>query len=260
MIATVLYQVAADHKIGLVRKTNQDYAHAWVSTRGLPTALLIVADGIGGKKHPAGDIASALAITTISDTLMPALSPVSSIFLSIEQLREKLRLAIQRAHTTILNEGNRNPKLTNMGTTVACALIQGTHAVIAHAGDSRVYLHSRGILSQLTSDHSAVSELVQKGLLEPDDLYSHPNRNIITRALGINPQIEIDTKIIDISPGDRLLLCTDGLWEMVFDFRIAHILRTAPTSQIAVDELVTTALDHGGEDNIAVVVCDVLQE
>ena len=259
MIATFLYEVAADHKIGLVRKTNQDYAHAWVSTHGMPTALLIVADGIGGNNHPAGEIAGALAISTISDSLMPALSPVSSTFLSMEQLQQKLRLAIQRAHTTLLHEGSHNPKLANMGTTVACALVRGSQAIIAHVGDSRVYLHSHGILTQLTADHSEVGELIREGILEPDHLYTHPNRNIVTRALGISSRLEVDTRTMDLAPGDRLMLCTDGLWKMVFDFRIAHILSSTPTSQTAVDTLIATALDHGGEDNIAVVVCDVQQ-
>ena len=260
MIATQLYEAAADQHIGLVRKTNQDYAHAWVSSHDVPTALLIVADGIGGDNHPAGDIASALAATTISESLRPELSPVTSTFLPIERLQDKLRLAIQRANATIYNEGRRNPKLNDMGTTVACVLVRGMQAVLAHVGDSRIYLHSNAVLTQLTNDHSAVSELVQKGFLEPDEIYNHPDRHIITRALGITPQVKIDIKTIDLTPGDRLLLCTDGLWEMLYDFRIAHILRAARTAQKAVNTLISTAMDHGGVDNIGVVVCDIRQE
>ncbi len=260
MIATLQYDVAADQDIGLVRKTNQDKAYAWVSDRGAPTALLIVADGIGGEGHPAGDIASALAVTTITETLMPDLSPVSSTFLSVELLQEKLHWAIQRAHTAISNEGHRNPKLENMGTTVACALVRGNQAILAHVGDSRIYLHRGGKLAHLTTDHSAVNELVEKGLLNPQDVYSHPNRNIITRALGIDSHIEIDLKTIHLIPGDRLLLCTDGLWEMVYDPRIASILDISKTPKSAVRKLMSTAIQHGGEDNISIVMCEVREE
>lgn len=258
MIGELQYFAAEDRDIGLIRETNQDSTFAWVSSHEIPTALLITADGIGGGDHPAGDIASHLAVSTITDTLIPALeSPISTAFYTPEKLEELLRRAIQRAHSTIYEAGRRNRKLQDMGTTAACALIHSTHLITAHVGDSRIYLLRGGQLRLLTRDHSAVGEMVADGLIPAERIYTHPLRNIITRSLGTSLWVEVESQILDIHPNDRILVCTDGLWEMVRDPQIAEILLQKTDAQAAVRALIAAAIHNGGVDNVGVAVCDI---
>jgi serine/threonine protein phosphatase PrpC len=254
-------QAASGTDTGLVRKVNQDVAYSWVSNprKGGPLALLIVADGMGGGL--AGEIASRLAVDKISRTLVSFLErdavrlPKPPIV-----LEGTLRSAIRQANGAIYDYAQRNLiGAGTMGTTIACALIQGTLAVVANVGDSRVYLLGGGGLEQLTADHSMVAQLIESGLLDGEALFDHPRRNILTRALGTNPKVEIDVSTINLSVDDRLLLCSDGLWGMLQDVdQLERILRRAETPEMAVGDLLAAANAQGGEDNISVVVCDVL--
>jgi len=142
------------------------------------------------------------------------------------------------------------------GTTLTGALIVNDRAVLAHVGDSRAYLHHDGVLRQITKDHSYVDKLVEMGQLTAEEAASHPQKNVLYRAVGQEGQLEVDTHLETIPPGGRLLLCCDGLWSMMSDDDVRRILGSAPTPQAACDQLVETANAAGGRDNITAVVVE----
>ncbi len=215
-----------------------------------PVGLFVVADGMGG--HGNGQEASRMAITALRDALKLALvgSPQDDNY---EQV------LAEGAHTANLAVYKRNrQQQSDMGTTLAVALVIGNTAYIANVGDSRVYLYreSEG-LEQITRDHSSVARLVEAGAITPDEVYSHPKRNEIYRSLGHQSTVKVDTFCVPLQVGDLLLLCSDGLWEMVRDSTIESIMEsTLPDVSQACDELRQTALEGGGKDNISVIaVC-----
>ena len=232
---------------GLSRTHNEDAIFQF--QQGL-LSLLIVADGMGG--HQAGEIASALAIETITDTLLPQLqsSPVAE-----RDLGQLLQAAIVDANQAIIAYGDSHDDDANLGTTVTAALIHDTEAVVANVGDSRTYLLRDQTLTQLTNDHSYVSELVRVGILEPEELFDHPRRSLITRSLGMCKTVEVDLFPLTLQADDKLLLCSDGLWEMVRNSaEITTILTSTPTPAAATAQLINRANHYGGEDNIAVAI------
>jgi len=215
-----------------------------------PVGLFVIADGMGG--HGNGQEASRLAITALHDALKLALvgSPEDDNY---EQV------LAEGAHTANLAVYKRNrQQQLDMGTTLAVALVIGNTAYIANVGDSRVYLYreSEG-LEQITRDHSSVARLVEAGAITPDEVYSHPKRNEIYRSLGHQSTVKIDTFSVPLQVGDTLLLCSDGLWEMVRDSTIERIIEsTLPDVSQACDELRQAALEGGGKDNISLIaVC-----
>ena len=215
-----------------------------------PVGLFIVADGMGG--HGNGQEASRLAISALRDALKLALvgSPEDDNY---EQV------LAEGAHTANLAVYRRNrQQQSDMGTTLAVALVIGNTAYIANVGDSRVYLYreSEG-LAQITRDHSSVARLVEAGAITPDEVYSHPKRNEIYRSLGHQSTVKVDTFNVPLQVGDLLLLCSDGLWEMVRDSTIERIMEsTLPDVSQVCDELRQAALEGGGKDNISVIaVC-----
>jgi serine/threonine protein phosphatase PrpC len=244
-----------------MRQSNEDAVFAMVnpSENGNVLGLLIVADGMGG--HQAGEIASRLAVDTIYDKLKDLLEPREheGEHISTSDIKERLCLAIRRANTTIYNYAcEHSADAGNLGSTVTCAVMQGKLAVIANVGDSRTYHLGTNGLEQVTDDHSYVAELVREGRLPAEAVYEHPQRGIVTRALGPRPEVEVDVCTRALSPGDRLLLCSDGLWEMVHDEdRIARILREANRPDTAVQQLIKAANQEGGADNIGVVVGEI---
>jgi len=215
-----------------------------------PVGLFVVADGMGG--HGNGQEASRLAVTALHDALKLALvgSPEGDNY---EQV------LAEGAHTANLAVYRRNrQQQSDMGTTLAIALVIGNVAYVANVGDSRVYLYreSEG-LEQITRDHSAVARLVEAGVITPDEVYTHPKRNEIYRSLGHQSTVKVDTFSVPLQLGDVLLLCSDGLWEMTRDSTIEHIMEsTLPDVSQTCDELRQAALEGGGKDNISVVaVC-----
>lgn len=225
-----------DSHVGLVRADNED---AFL----LAPPLFAVADGLGG--HQAGEIASSLAIETL---LANAPRQADA---------KALGRAARRANAAVIEAAESGRGRAGMGTTLTAAMIDGTRIALAHVGDSRAYLLHRGTLEQLTSDHSMVADLVRQGRLSAEEARTHPNRSVITRALGSDPDMLADTFEVEAAPGDRLLLATDGLTSLVADADIERMLGSAHTPAEAVDTLIDAALDAGGHDNITVVVADI---
>lgn len=247
--------------VGLKRKDrpNEDSLLALQNTRVLrgntcPVGLFVVADGMGG--HTNGQEASRLVIQTLSKTVVPSIiyGPTD------DNYAELLAEGVHHANLEVYRR-NRQEK-ANMGTTIAAALVVDTTAYVVSAGDSRVYLYraSSG-LSQVTRDHSTVARLVENGLIPPEDIYTHPRRNEIYRSLGHHASEDLDSFILALQPEDILLLCSDGLWEMVRDNQIEQIIASTlhrPTQISAA--LVQAALEGGGKDNISVIVVYVKAE
>jgi serine/threonine protein phosphatase PrpC len=163
-----------------------------------------------------------------------------------------LRTAVEEANVELCRQNTENK--TDMGCTLTGFLVVGDHAFIANVGDSRTYMLRGGQIYRLTTDHSLVQQLVAGGLIEPDDVYTHPRRSQIFRSLGDNPNVSVDIFQQQIQPGDTLLSCSDGLWEMVRDPQIESILNAAPDPQTAILHLIEAANAGGGDDNVSAVV------
>lgn len=212
--------------------------------------LFVIADGMGG--HASGQDASRTAIQTIIRQLLPRIITAEEIHdeAYVRMLTEGVQMANQAVH-------QRNMEFrADMGTTMTGALIVGSTAYVANVGDSRTYLYreSEG-LKKITNDHSVVASLVEAGIIKPDDIYTHPKRNQIYRSLGEKPVIEVDTFVVQLLPGDKLLLCSDGLWDMVRDPEIQHLMQFADYDPLLlVNDLIEAAYNGGGEDNVSVIL------
>jgi PPM family protein phosphatase len=229
---------------GKVRQNNED---ALLVGDGEDETLFVVADGIGG--FEAGEVASSLAVEVLKD-----LRPDRSF-----------ETAIAEANRRILAAGRTDEKLSGMGTTVVAIRFGGTQreplAEVAHVGDSRAYLVRGGEMNPITEDHSLVAELVRSGDLTRDQAAEHPQKNLITRALGADEDVAVDTTVLPIEAGDRVLLCSDGLSDMVPEAKISEILLDSPEDpEMAARGLLAAALDAGGNDNITVIVVDVKEQ
>ncbi len=214
-----------------------------------PFALFMVADGMGG--HANGQEASQLAVQSLVEDVCASLfseqmTPDAFHFLLVK--------GVQYANQAVYQRNQEHG--TDMGTTMTVTLVNDSTAYVAHVGDSRAYLyHEPAGLSQITCDHSIVASLVTAGIIQPDDIYTHPMRNHIYRCLGQKPTIEVDASVVPLADGDTLLLCSDGLWEMVRDPQIAAILASStPDPSQTANGLVQAALAGGGEDNVSAIV------
>ncbi len=217
-----------------------------------PFALLIVADGVGGLAH--GQEASRLAVQSVAEYVSGSFS---SQQMKPEVFLPLLTAAVQNANQSVYRHNQE--QRDHMGTTMTAALVMDTTAYVAHVGDSRLYLYRYPTgLAQITRDHSVVATLVAAGVIKSEDIYTHPMRNRIYRSLGEKTTVEVDVDAIPLAAGDLLLLCSDGLWEMVRDQQIAAILtRPMPHPAETAHALVQAALAGGGEDNISVIVAQV---
>lgn len=221
--------------VGRVRKQNEDSVYAADAQR-----LFAVADGMGG--HRAGEVASSMAVEALRARLQ-ARQPDLQL----------MRQAFEEANRRISCAAEKDERLQGMGTTMT-ALWQTEHSVlIAHVGDSRVYLLRGGRLRQVTDDHSVVAELLRCGLITPQEARRHPYRNVITRSLGSAPTVEVDLLEREREPGDLWLLCTDGLSNMLTD-REMEALLVSLSPQKAADALMQKALEAGGTDNITLIL------
>ena len=212
--------------------------------------VFAVADGLGG--HQGGEVASAAAI-----------EPLAALdghgFAGPREAAEALAEAIRQANTAILDRAVGDPNLWGMGTTLTAAAVAGDHHLqLAHVGDSRAYLLRDGSLEQVTTDHTVVGELVRRGRLPPEQAAVHPERSILTRAVGLDPRIPVDTPDpLELAPGDQVLLCSDGLTEVVPDATIAELLSGEGEGEAACGSLIDAANAAGGPDNITVVLLRV---
>jgi len=217
-----------------------------------PLGLFVLADGMGG--HQAGELASALAVHVVAHHLTNAILR-SYLFneprdASQPPLSEVLVSAVEAANQAV------HEQVPGGGTTLTCALILGRRAYLAHVGDSRAYLWADNHLRRITKDHSFVDRLVELGQISSGEAQSHPQRNVLYRAVGQGEALEVDTYAEPLPDHYRLLLCCDGLWGMVSEDQLAQVLRSATTPQEACDQLIEIANAAGGQDNITAVIVE----
>lgn len=230
--------------IGRRRKLNQDTVYSCEHPLGNLNNLFIVCDGMGG--HKAGDYASAYTVKAIEREV-----EVCEDTSAIKILRE----AITVANTEIYEKASTEVDFAGMGTTCVAATIEEDVLYVANVGDSRLYLIDKDI-TQVTKDHSLVAELVRKGSLDENQAKMHPDKNIITRAIGASPTVEIDFFEVELNPGDIILMCTDGLTNMVEDDEILRIAKTGMDVADIAENLIKMANHNGGKDNIGVVIVE----
>ncbi len=230
---------------GCVRPTNQD---AFAIDIQPEAALLAVCDGMGGAN--AGNVASRFAIEAFMGALREGLQPD----MDAEARQALLRSAVARANDTVYNLSIAQPEFQGMGTTLVGCIAAKDGMTLVNVGDSRAYCVQNGSAQRLTEDHSYVEEMMRRGKLTEEAARVHPNKNLITRAIGIDPAVECDLYEVTLEPEDTLLLCSDGLSGMVRDEEIARIVCDADTLQAAVEALIDEAKQCGGQDNITVVL------
>jgi protein phosphatase len=222
---------------------------------GLPQGhLFVVADGLGGSN--AGEFASALAVGTLEAFALHAMTSGPSLCGSGgEGVLAEFKKAVERANERVYRESQRRPELRGMATTLTLAYLLGKDLYVAHVGDSRCYLLRSQQLCRLTCDHTLVAEMVQQGLLKPEEATRHDTRHVITNVVGgCDPEVHVELHHVPVEAGDRLLLCTDGLTEMVPDVEILGLLQRAADPSAACHRLIDRANEQGGRDNVTVVV------
>jgi protein phosphatase len=238
--------------VGLSRTLNED-SWGWVQL-GDDASLVVVADGMGG--HEAGEVASNLAVETICTDARERYG--EKRILDANALEEMLRNAFQEANNRV--KGLAEERHNDMGTTMVAALVAGDTGIIANVGDSRAYRMRNQTLEQISKDHSLVARMVEQNRLSPEEARTHPHSNILLRTVGTERNVEIDTFKIELEPGDRLLLCSDGLWGEVDDADIESILQHYEDSRTAARELVRASHHGGGKDNVTILLVGVEEE
>ena len=245
--------------IGKVRKRNEDAYFTLQATLSqnsetFPFGLFLVADGMGG--HKGGELASALAARVVAEAILgefylPWLTSDVEDTMPQRPINEVILGAANEANLAV------HRVAPEAGTTLTCALVQGTNAYIAHVGDSRAYLIRQGRLEQITQDHSLLARLIELGQISPEEAASHPQRNVLYKAIGQGSTLEVDFYLKSLPTNSYLLLCSDGLWGFIKEERMAAIVREASTPQDACHQLVREANAQGGEDNITVILVQI---
>jgi protein phosphatase len=292
---------ASKTDVGKQREQNEDNLYSQIIEDDRhASGLFIVADGMGG--YHAGEVASKIAVETVSDMLKSVLGPTSSQptmplnrargrdkgakvtrklpavegsedgeskaanetnetsealdeSMALEHYSDLLRNAIEQSSEKIVEYGDEHKEARGLGSTITAALVVEGQAFIANVGDSRTYLLRDGKLTRVTSDHSLVERLVQAGQIDREDVYDHPSRNLIYRSLGAGrAEVDVDIFTERLQPGDALMLCSDGLWEMVRDPQLTNILTEVDDLNETVNLLIQRANENGGEDNITAVI------
>ena len=234
---------------GIVRRQNQDAYYAFCDEPA-ELALLLVCDGMGGAN--AGNVASKIAAQVFSEETKKC------VYAGIraEAAADAMRLAVDRANSAVFEKSNSDPLYSGMGTTMVGAVVTGKEVSVVNVGDSRAYLISGGAIRQLTRDHSVVEDMIEQGNITREESRHHPNKNLITRAVGTAPDVPCDTFIFDIKEGDRLLLCSDGLTNMLADDEILNESLSAESIDGCCEKLLNMALTRGAPDNITIVLLE----
>jgi protein phosphatase len=265
--------------IGRQRELNEDRFHyrAVQASDEDALGLFLVADGMGG--HLAGEVASHWAVETLKRELSPLFRPPDpaitrrldaealaavgtglTVRLDETDLARLLEHAMERANQVLLGYARKRPEQAgNMGSTLTLVVAEGERATVAHVGDSRAYLWRSGQMQQLTEDHSVPGALLKQGRITPEEAHDHPHRSVLYRCLGLKPRVEVDIyPSVVLQPGDTLLLCSDGLWDMLYPAeRLAAFLSSEASPLTICRRLIDAANDAGGEDNITAVLVRV---
>ena len=243
--------------VGKVREHNEDAIGA-----NIDTGLLVLADGMGG--YNAGEVASGIAVKTVLELVTDGCNREERDGVEPETglMRQSivLRDAIARANKIIHQTAKSQPQCEGMGTTLVACLFYDNRITIAHVGDSRLYRLRRNRLEQLTMDHSLLQELVDRGFYSREEAQRSTNRNYVTRALGVEPMVQVEINELPVEPDDLFLLCSDGLCDMVDDEDIHLTISTFSANlDTAAQQLIQLSNDHGGKDNISVILAQVLE-
>jgi serine/threonine protein phosphatase PrpC len=247
------YRSVALTDVGMKREHNED---SFLVNEDL--GLYVVCDGMGG--HAGGETASRLAVQTVERELLSARLRTDNPFASAAELADTplagaLREAVEGSCAAVFRTSKLNPELHGMGTTCICLLIHETKALVGHVGDSRAYLVREGEVVQLSEDHSLVNEQVRAGLLTPEEARVSRLKNIITRSVGFEEDVLVDVMGVETKPGDRFLLCSDGLSNLIANEEIGEMLASKPFAEIP-KALIDLANDRGGDDNITAVAVE----
>lgn len=242
----MMYKICAQTDAGLTRDNNED-AVLYDEAHG----IVVLADGMGG--YNAGEIASSMATSFINAEMSRWLNEVGAVA-TVADIRRALEICVGNANTGILNAATKNAQYAGMGTTLVTGVFRGDCLVVGHIGDSRCYRFRQGELAQITRDHSLLQEQIDAGLLTPEQAAVSVNRNLVTRALGVDDAVMLEVNEFAVEPGDVYLMCSDGLSDMVRDQEIEKILQMPLAFEHLAQCLIDTANAHGGRDNITVLL------
>ena len=242
----MIYEICTETDPGLARDNNED-----VIAIDAPTGLCILADGMGG--YNAGEIASGMACAFIKSEMSRWLSQ-AGLNANGKEVKRALEICVQNANHSIFNAANSNPQYSGMGTTLVVGVFQAERLMLGHIGDSRCYRLRRGDFEQITKDHSLLQEQIDAGLITPEKALTSANKNLVTRALGVEDIVLLDVTEHRVEVGDVYLMCSDGLSDMVRDRPIADIMSASTTLEQKATQLIALANANGGRDNISVVL------
>jgi len=243
---TMIYKFCAQTDPGLTRQNNED---AVIFDE--ITGIAVLADGMGG--YNAGEVASGMATSIIHTEMQRWLTETQGTALAGD-IRRALEICVENANSAIYRAANENAQYSGMGTTLVLGVFQGASLVVGHIGDSRCYRFRQGEFVQITKDHSLLQEQMDAGLLTPEQAAVSANKNLVTRALGVDDAVLLEVTEHAVEPGDIYLMCSDGLSDMVRDQEIAKILEMPLTPEHRAQCLIDTANAHGGRDNITVLL------
>ena len=241
-----MYAICTDTDSGMIRENNEDAVAV-----DFATGLCILADGMGG--YNAGEVASSMACTFIKSEMSRWLSE-AGINANAKEVKRALEICVENANHSIYSAANSNPQYTGMGTTLVVGVFQAGRLVLGHIGDSRCYRLRGDDFRQITKDHSWLQEQIDAGLLTPEQALTSSNKNLVTRALGVENTVLFDVAEHGVEDGDLYLMCSDGLSDMVLDAILAPILQGNFTLEQKGRQLINAANDNGGRDNISVIL------
>jgi PPM family protein phosphatase len=244
----MIYQFYSHTDPGLTRDNNEDSV-----VFDAPTQLAVLADGMGG--YNAGEVASGMATTFIKSELSRWLSQVGKTA-NAREVRRALEICVDNANRSIFNAANSNPQYAGMGTTLVMSVCHEARIMVGHIGDSRCYRLRGEEFSQITKDHSLLQEQMDAGLITPEQAAISLNKNLVTRALGVEDSVLLEVNEHRVEPGDIYLMCSDGLSDMVDDAGVAQILMSGDTTQQKAQNLIAAANAAGGRDNITVLLIE----